>query len=88
MVMERTKILSMCVENLHFIDSLIFVSVFLKSVHHKCNKGFHVHFCTAKNLDCVGSYLEPKEYGTDFTSGEDRNPIFGLGLGAKGHKFP
>jgi len=50
--------------------------MFFKSVpkyfDHKCNKGFHIHFYTTKSLDCVGSYLEPKDCGTDFMSGEEQ----------------
>jgi hypothetical protein len=50
-----------------FYRFIIVVPVFLKSVpkffDHKCNKDFHVHFYTAKNVNCVESYLEQKILG-------------------------
>ena len=38
-----------------------------------CKKGHYTHlFNTAKNLDRVGPYAEPKYYGADFTSGDEQ----------------
>jgi len=71
MVMDRTEILRMCVcvEPAFYRLTYRHPNVFEKHAQifdHKCNKGFHVHFYTAKNLDCVESYLEPKDYVADF----------------------
>ena len=74
--MEGTKILSMSVENLQFLDWLNFMPMSLKSMpksfdlSHK--KGYFPHFFnTAKNLDYVGPYSETKYYGQTL-SGDER----------------
>jgi len=38
-----------------------------------CKKAYYTHFFkTTNNLDYVGSYPEPKYYGVDFISGDER----------------
>ena len=70
LIMDVTKILRMSVENLHFLDSLNFIRMSLKSIAKSfdltCKKGYTHFFNTANNLDYVGPYLEPKSYGSDF----------------------
>jgi hypothetical protein len=45
-----------------------------KSFDLTCRKGYYPHyFNTAENLDYVGSYPEPKFYGADFMSSEERS---------------
>ena len=77
LIMVGTKILSMSVENLYFLDSLNFMPMILKSMPKSfdltCKKGYYPHiFNTANNLDYVGRYSEPKYYGADFMSGDER----------------
>ena len=44
-----------------------------QSVWSQCKKGYCPHFLnTANNLDYVGPYPEPKYYGDDFMSADDR----------------
>ena len=76
--MDGSKILSMSVENLYFLDSLNFMPMSLKSIPKSfdltCKKGYYHHFFnTANNLDYVDSYPKPKYYGADFMSGDDRD---------------
>ena len=64
LVMDGTKILSMTVERLQFLDSSIFLPMSLKSMPKSfdltCKKGYYSQFFnTAKNLDYVGPYPEP-----------------------------
>ena len=66
--MDGSKILSMFVENLHFLDALNYLPISLKSVPKSfdlaCKKDYYPHFFkTANNLDYVGLYPEPKIYG-------------------------
>jgi len=74
--MDGSKIISMVVENVHYLDSLNYLPMFLKSVPKSfdltCKKGYYPHFNTANNLNYVGSYSEPKYYGADFMSGDER----------------
>jgi len=75
--MDGIKICSMFVEDLHFLDSLNFLPMSLKSMPKSfdltCKKGHYTHFFnTAKNLDYVGPYPEPRFYGADFMSSEER----------------
>jgi hypothetical protein len=60
LIMDCTKILSMSVENFHFLDSLNFIPMSLKSMPKSfeltCGKGYHF-FNTANNLDYVSPYL-------------------------------
>ena len=56
LIMDGTKILSMIVENLYFLDSLNFLPMSLKSMPKlfdlTCKKGYYPHFFnTANNLD-------------------------------------
>ena len=77
LIMDGSKILSMVVENLHFMDSLNYLPMSLKSMPKSfdltCKNVYHSQFFnTAINLDYVGSLLEPKFYGADFMSGDER----------------
>ena len=73
--MDGTKILS-SVENLHFLDSLNFIPMSLKSMPESFDPmqdGILPHFFkTPKNLNSVGPYHEPKNYGAYFMSVDGR----------------
>ena len=76
-IMDGTKILIMIVENLHFLRSLNYLAMSLnsmpKSFDLTCKKGYYPHFFnTANILDYVGPHTEPKFYGADFMSGDER----------------
>ena len=76
-IMDGSKILSMVVENLHFLGSLNCLRMSLKSVPKSfdltCKKMYYPHlFNTANNLDYMGSHPEPKFYGADFMSRDER----------------
>ena len=90
LLMDGTKILSMSVENLHFLDSLNFMPISLKSMHKSsditCNTGYYF-FNTASNLDYVGSYPETKYYGADLRQ-DMSEPNFWYGTRSKKKKFP
>jgi hypothetical protein len=80
LIMDGNKILSIIVENLHFLDSLNFLPMGLKSMPKsfdlKCKKGYYPHcFNTANNLEYVGPYPEIKIYGADYMSGDERAQI-------------
>jgi hypothetical protein len=65
LIMDGTKILSMCVEHIDFLDSLNVLPMCLKSMPKSfeltCKKGYYPHFFnTADNFDYVGPYPEPK----------------------------
>jgi len=67
----------MVVENLHFLDSLNYLPLCLKSMPKSfnlaCKNGYYPHlFNTANNLDYVGSRPEHKYFGADFMYGGDR----------------
>jgi hypothetical protein len=71
------KILSVCVDHLIFVDSLNFLPNSLKSMPKSfdltCKKGYYPHFFnTAKNLDYVGPYPDPKYYEVDYMFREER----------------
>ena len=74
--MDGTKILNKSVKNLCFLDSLNFIPMSLKnaqSVWSHMQEGLLPSFFnTANNLDYVGPYPEPKYYGADFMSADDR----------------
>jgi hypothetical protein len=77
LIMDGTKILSMIVENLYFLDSLNFLPMSLKSMpksfHFTCKKGYYPHFfITGNNLEYMGPYPEPKFCGADYMSGDER----------------
>jgi hypothetical protein len=76
-IMDGSKILSMKVEGLIFLDSLNFLPMSLKNMPKSfdlsCKKGYYPHFFnTAKNLVYEGRYPEPFYYGADYMSGEER----------------
>ena len=76
LIMDGTKFLSMVVENLHFLDSLNYLPMSLKSMPKSCDltckKRYFAHFFnTANNLDYVVPYPEPKFYGADLMSGDE-----------------
>jgi len=61
LIMDGSKFLSMVVDNLHFMDSLNYLPMSLKSMPKSfdftCKMGHYLHFFnTANNLDYVGSY--------------------------------
>jgi len=67
--MDRSKILSMVVENLHFLHVELFTCGSKKNaeIDLRCKKGYYPHFFnTASSLNYVGSYPEPEFYGADF----------------------
>jgi len=74
--MDGTKILSMFVGNLHFLDSLISLPMNLtsmsKSFDLTCKEGYTSFFYTVANLDYVGPYPEPKFNGADHVSGNEQ----------------
>ena len=75
--MDGTKIHSIVVEKLHFLDPLKGLPISLKSMPKSfdltCKKGNYLHFSnTAQNLDYSGPYPEPKFYGADYMSGDER----------------
>jgi len=77
LIFDGTNIPSMVVENMHFLDSLNFLHTGLKSMPKSfdlsCKKGYYPHFFnTAENLDYVGPYPEPKYYGADYMSCDER----------------
>jgi hypothetical protein len=81
LIMDGTKILSMVVENFHFLDSLHFLPMSLKSMPKSfdltCKKDFYY----------VGSYPEPKYYGADYMSGDERAQFLKVHKGQKGKIF-
>jgi hypothetical protein len=70
LIMDGSKIFSMVVENFHFLDSLNFLPISLKSMPKSfdltCKKGYYPHFFnTANNLNYEGPYPEPEFYGAE-----------------------
>jgi len=87
-----SNILIMVVKNLHFLDSLNYLPMSLKSMpksfNLKCKKGYYHHFFnTANNLDYVGSHSELKFYGSDFMCGDERTLFSACYEGAKDKIF-
>jgi hypothetical protein len=85
--MDGTKILSMRVEHLVFVDSLNYLNMPLKSIPKafdlSCKKGYFPHFWkTLQNLDYVGPYPDVKYYGADYMS-EGERPNFWNGIRSK-----
>jgi len=73
LIMDGGKILSVVVENLHFLDSLYYLPMSLKSMPKSfdltCKKGYYPHFFnTASNLNYEGSYPAPQFYGPEIMS--------------------
>jgi hypothetical protein len=73
--MDDNKILGVVVVNLHFLDSLNNLPISLngmpKSFDLTRKNVYYPHFFNTSNNWCyVGSFPEPKYYGTDF--GDDR----------------
>ena len=68
----------MIMENFCFLDSLNFMPMSFKSTPKSfdlkcCKKGYYPHFFnTAENLDYVDPYPEPKFYGAEYMSGDER----------------
>ena len=89
--MDGTKILSISVENLQFLDSLIFMAMNLKSMPKPFDltfkKSYYPHlFNMAKNLVYVGPYSEPNYYGAVFMSVMS-DPRFWHGIRSKTNEF-
>jgi len=82
----------MVVENLHFLDSLNYLPMSLKSMPKSfdltCKKGYYPHFFnTADNLDYVGSNSEHKFYGADFMFRDERTQFSAWYMGVKDKIF-
>jgi len=72
----------MIVGKLHFLNSLNFLPMNLKSMpksfYLTCKKGCNPHiFNTTNNFDYVGHYLEPKFYGAGYISVDVRGLFLG-----------
>jgi len=92
LIMEGSKILSMVVENLHFLDSLNYLPMSLKNMPKSfdltCKMGHYPHFFnTANNLDYVDSHPEPKFYGADVVSADERPQFSAWNEGVKDKIF-
>ena len=90
--MDGSKILSMVVENFHFLDSLNYLPMSLKSMPKSfdltCKKGYYPHFFnTASNLNYVGPYPEPEFYGADSMSADECTQFMQWYDGQKGKLF-
>jgi len=74
--MDGSKILSMVVDKFHYLDSLNYLPMSLKSIPKSFDltcKGYYPHFFnTASNLNYVGPYPEPEFYGADSMSAGER----------------
>jgi len=75
--MDGSKILSMVVEKFHFLHSLNYLPMSLKSMLKSfdltCKNGYYSHFFnTASNSNYVGLYPESEFYGADSTSADKR----------------
>jgi len=76
--MDGSKILSMVVEILHFLDSLNNLPMSLKGMSKlfelTCKKGYYPHFFNnANNVEYEGSHSETTFYAADYISGDERN---------------
>jgi len=83
-----SKILSIVVENLHFLDSINYLPMsnkgMPKSFDLTCKKRYYSDsFNTVENLDYVSSLPEPKFYGADFMSGNERTQFSAWYAGLK-----
>ena len=58
-----------------------------KSFDPTCKKGSYPYFDTARNLNYVGSYLEPEYYGANFMSGDERSQFLEWHEEQKGDVF-
>jgi hypothetical protein len=90
--MEGSKILSMEVEHYHFLDSLNYLPMSLKSMPKSfdltCRKGFYPHFFnTVCNLNYVGAYPEPECYGAEYMSADERARFLEWHQGQTGKVF-
>ena len=75
--MDGSKILSIVVQILNFLDSLNYLHMSLNSMPKSFDltfkKRYYPHFFnTASNLNYVGPYPEPEFYGTDFSPADER----------------
>jgi len=73
----RSQILSMVIENHHFLDSFNFLPTSLKSMPKSfditCKKGYYPHYLnTVKKLDYLVPYPETKLHGADYMSDDER----------------
>jgi len=90
--MDGSKILSMVVENLHFLDSLNYLPMSLKrmpkSFDLKCKKGYYAHFFfTASSMNYVGPYPEPEFYGADSIPADEHGQLMQWHEEQKGKLF-
>ena len=77
LIMDGTKILSMIIENLHFFDSLNFLPMSLKLCPNHliphASRGIILTSSTRPKIwNMWVLYPEPKFYGADYMSGDDR----------------
>ena len=75
--MDGSKILSMVVEIFHFLDSLHYLPMSLKSMPKSfdltCKKRYYPYFFnTASNRNYVGPYPDPEFYGADSMPTDER----------------
>jgi hypothetical protein len=75
--MDGSKILNVVVENFHFLDSLNYLPMSLKSMPKSfdltCKRGYYPHFFnTATNLNYAGPYPDPEYYNADSMSVDER----------------
>lgn len=81
LIVDGTKILSMKVEHLHFIDSLNFLpmplSALPKTFDLNSEKGYYPHFFnTSENLDYVGKIPDKTYFGYDYMQKEGRKQFY------------
>jgi hypothetical protein len=92
LIMDGTKTLSMVIENFHFLDSLNFLPMSLKSMPKlfdlTCKKRYYPQFFnTAENLDYVGHNPEPEYYWADYMSGDEQAQFLDWHKEQKGKTF-
>jgi len=92
LIINGSKILSLVVNNLHFLDSLNYLPMSLpsmpKSIDLTCKNGYYPYFFNiVNNLDYVGSHPQPKYYGADFISGDERAQFSAWYQGVKDKMF-
>jgi len=91
LIMDRSKILCMFVENLHYLDSLKFLPMSFNSMHKSfdltCKKGYLPHFLTLPTIWIMWALIPNTYYGADFMLGDDRSQFSTRYRGVKGNIF-
>jgi hypothetical protein len=89
--MDGFKVFSMVVDNIHFLDSLNFLPMSLKSLSKSfelsSKKGFYHFFYAVSNLDYEAPYHEPSYYGADFLSDYEGSEFLAWLEEQKGNAF-